>query len=83
MWIFFHTPLENLPPSPDYPLPLRNMKVKQLLESVVLNKCPKCHNGQVFSANNPFNFRKIFEMNHVCGVCTDLCLVYSLVYPST
>lgn len=45
------------------------MKISDKLYSVLRNKCPKCHQGQVFKGNNPYNLRRFDKMNLVCPCC--------------
>ena len=39
------------------------------LYSVFFNKCPKCHEGQFFQTNNPYNLKKFDKMNEKCSHC--------------
>ena len=40
-----------------------------MLYSVTRNKCPRCHEGDVFKAKNPYNLGKIFAVHHDCSHC--------------
>lgn len=35
----------------------------------VLQKCPKCHEGDLFTTNNPYDFSKLFDMPEKCPEC--------------
>lgn len=35
----------------------------------VLQKCPKCHEGNLFTTNNPYDFAKLFDMPERCQKC--------------
>lgn len=37
--------------------------------SVVNNRCPKCHQGKVFTKNSPYNLKYLFKMEAVCEHC--------------
>ena len=39
------------------------------ISSVLRNKCPRCHKGQFFVTNNPYNFKHFDEMNRSCSHC--------------
>jgi uncharacterized protein (DUF983 family) len=39
------------------------------LYSIFLSKCPKCHEGDLFESNNPYNLKKAFSMVERCKVC--------------
>ncbi len=39
------------------------------LYSIFFNKCPKCHEGQFFQTNNPYNLKKFDKMNEKCSRC--------------
>ena len=45
------------------------MKIAEIVYSVVANKCPRCHSGQVFLTNNPYNLKKTLEMHERCPHC--------------
>lgn len=36
---------------------------------MLFNKCPRCHHGNVFKANNPYALSKIFSMHEKCEHC--------------
>jgi uncharacterized protein (DUF983 family) len=35
-------------------------------------KCPRCHNGTMFSSSNPYNLKRITEMPKECACCGQL-----------
>lgn len=35
------------------------------------NKCPKCHEGNFFIGNNPYNLSQFDKMNKRCPVCNE------------
>jgi uncharacterized protein (DUF983 family) len=39
------------------------------LYSILLNKCPHCHQGHFFNSSNPFNLRQFDKMENNCSVC--------------
>ncbi|MCB9222815.1 MAG: DUF983 domain-containing protein [Crocinitomicaceae bacterium] len=39
------------------------------LYSIFKNKCPKCHEGQFFQTNNPYNLAEFSKMPEKCPVC--------------
>jgi len=43
--------------------------IKNVLYSVFNNKCPNCHNGNVFKFKNPFFLKKFDKMNDNCSHC--------------
>lgn len=45
------------------------MVVADAVYSAVANKCPRCHTGYVFVANNPYNFKKGLTMKERCSHC--------------
>lgn len=46
--------------------------LKHVLYSVLWNKCPKCHKGDVFIINNPYNLKKFDKMHKNCSHCGEL-----------
>jgi uncharacterized protein (DUF983 family) len=42
------------------------------LYSILSNKCPRCHKGQFFKVNNPFNLKQFDKMNDHCEVCNEI-----------
>ncbi|MGZ3903866.1 MAG: DUF983 domain-containing protein [Bacteroidia bacterium] len=42
---------------------------KTRLYSVLFNKCPRCHKGNFFEGNNPYNFSNFTKQNDHCPVC--------------
>lgn len=45
------------------------MKFVKALNSVVNNKCPRCHKGHVFLVKNPYRLKKLFNMYSRCNHC--------------
>jgi uncharacterized protein (DUF983 family) len=45
------------------------MALLDALYSTVANKCPRCHEGQVFENNNPYSFHNGLTMHTHCPVC--------------
>jgi uncharacterized protein (DUF983 family) len=45
------------------------MIIPEIIYSTAANKCPRCHKGEVFKNNNPYSFKKPFEMNDTCTDC--------------
>lgn len=45
------------------------MNKKSKLYSILRNKCPRCHEGQFFEVNNPYNLAKFSKMPTHCPVC--------------
>jgi len=41
------------------------------LYSIVNNKCPRCHEGNFFETNNPYQIKKFDKMYHKCPVCNE------------
>lgn len=39
--------------------------------SVLANKCPRCHQGNFFETNNPYDLKKFTHMNSNCRVCNE------------
>lgn len=48
-----------------------NGKNQGYLLSVLLNKCPRCREGNLYKSNNPYSFKNsaYIEMNECCPVC--------------
>ena len=42
---------------------------KNRFENILKSKCPKCHSGYLFKNKNPYNLKKMFEMNDRCEHC--------------
>ena len=42
---------------------------KNILTSVLTNKCPRCREGKLFAGSNPYDFSNITKMNENCPVC--------------
>lgn len=45
------------------------MRIINTIISMLFNKCPRCHQGDVFTSKNPFNLSKIFSMHQTCSHC--------------
>lgn len=45
--------------------------MKNIAYSVLWNKCPKCHGGNVFKYNNPYDLSHFSEMNEKCSCCSE------------
>lgn len=46
------------------------MKLKGTkLYGSVMQKCPRCHEGDLFESKNPYNFSKLFDMPERCPKC--------------
>ena len=43
--------------------------LKDAIYSVVRNKCPQCHQTNVFVTNNPFNLKQFDKMHESCSHC--------------
>lgn len=43
--------------------------IKDIVYSVVRNKCAKCHEGDVFIYKNPYNLKKFDKMHEHCSAC--------------
>ena len=48
------------------------MWLTNMLYSSFGNKCPKCHKGNVFKYNNPYNLKHFDEMNTECPCCGEI-----------
>lgn len=42
---------------------------KNILTSVLTNKCPRCREGKLFTGSNPYDFSNITKMNENCPIC--------------
>lgn len=42
---------------------------KNIIASVLANKCPRCREGKLFIGSNPYDFSNITKMNENCPVC--------------
>ena len=42
---------------------------KNIITSVLTNKCPRCREGKLFTGSNPYDFSNITKMNEHCPVC--------------
>lgn len=43
--------------------------LKDVLYSTLANKCPQCHQSNVFVTNNPYNLKRFDKMNVTCDCC--------------
>ena len=43
--------------------------LKDVFYSALWNKCPKCHQSNVFITNNPYNLKRFDKMNVTCDFC--------------
>jgi uncharacterized protein (DUF983 family) len=41
------------------------------LYSVLNNKCPRCHEGNFWKVNNPYDLKNFAKMNNRCPVCNE------------
>lgn len=41
------------------------------LYSVLKNKCPRCHEGNFFETNDPYDLKKFSRMNARCPLCNE------------
>jgi uncharacterized protein (DUF983 family) len=39
------------------------------MQSFIKGRCPKCGEGRIFVSSNPYNLRKMLEINKYCPVC--------------
>jgi uncharacterized protein (DUF983 family) len=42
---------------------------KGVITAVLQLKCPKCHQGKLFMASNPYNIKRVHEMPESCSEC--------------
>jgi uncharacterized protein (DUF983 family) len=45
--------------------------VRSSLYSIIYNKCPRCHEGNFFETNNPYQLKMFDKMNKRCPVCNE------------
>jgi len=45
------------------------MKIGSLFYSTLNNKCPRCHQGDVFKHQNPYRLKDMFGMHTHCSHC--------------
>lgn len=45
------------------------MRILNTFYSMLFNKCPRCHSGNVFKAANPYELDKIFHLHEHCSNC--------------
>jgi len=46
-----------------------NMRIIEIIQSTVGNKCPQCHRGKIFENNNPYSFKNGLRMKPTCKEC--------------
>ena len=44
-------------------------KKESKLFNVVRQRCPRCHEGDLFASKNPYNFKEGIKMHDSCTVC--------------
>ncbi len=44
-------------------------KKKSFLQAVLLNKCPRCREGNIFTCKNPYRLSKTLSMHSHCPIC--------------
>lgn len=42
---------------------------KNIITSILTNKCPRCREGKLFTGTNPYDLSNITKMNKNCPVC--------------
>ncbi|MCW3077848.1 MAG: hypothetical protein JWO32_2457 [Bacteroidetes bacterium] len=47
------------------------MLKKSRLYSILFNKCPRCHKGNFFVSNNPYDLKRFSKLNDDCPVCNE------------
>jgi uncharacterized protein (DUF983 family) len=47
---------------------------KSKLYSIIFNKCPRCHEGQFFVTNNPYDLKRFQKMHEHCPHCSELLM---------
>jgi len=45
------------------------MIIVNILYSMLMNKCSRCHKGDVFVSKNPYNFKNMFNVHKACSHC--------------
>ncbi len=45
------------------------LKKGSILYGILKFKCPRCHEGDLYTNKNPYNLRKLLVMNRKCSVC--------------
>jgi len=45
------------------------IKKQSKLYSILYFKCPRCHEGDLFTSRNPYELRNMLNMLHNCPVC--------------
>ncbi|WP_119080766.1 DUF983 domain-containing protein [Chitinophaga alhagiae] len=49
--------------------PACKQRKSSFLASLLLNKCPRCRKGELFSNKNPYRLGKVFDMHKKCPCC--------------
>ena len=45
------------------------MLIPNILYSMIMNKCSRCHKGDMFEDKNPYNLSNMFKMHKTCSNC--------------
>ena len=45
------------------------MLLFNILYSMIMNKCSRCHQGDVFVSKNPYNLSNMFKLHKTCSHC--------------
>lgn len=45
------------------------MRIAHIFHSMLFNKCPRCHQGDVFQSKNPYQLSQLFNMHKTCNHC--------------
>lgn len=48
------------------------MMLAEIIYSMAANKCPRCHQGKVFTYNNPYRFNGMLAMEKTCSHCGEV-----------
>ncbi|MEO0311294.1 MAG: hypothetical protein RIQ89_951 [Bacteroidota bacterium] len=48
------------------------MLVFKIIRNMVLNKCPRCGLGQLFTFNNPYRIKGALKMEAACSHCNEI-----------
>lgn len=48
------------------------MILGEVIYSTVANKCPRCHQGSLFTNNNPYSFKNGLQMEKSCSCCGEV-----------
>lgn len=63
------------------------MRIINTIISMLFNKCPRCHQGDVFTEKNPYKLSKVFSLHETCSHCQlkyekEPCFFYGAMYVS-